>query len=241
MIEFSYNSTMEWLKSQGEEQKSTLIALAQQRRHLVIEKSKNDAKQLFDKKIGHRAKLIEKGREKAKKIAAAIEDLRTDVLITTIEDLQKREAAIVSLSLPEKVQEAELKALVKRQIQLRIKVHKQKGIQLLLTVNGKAKCASMLLKELLDIILKYPIHVEVHSKEPCHQMLYVLFDRPSLLASCRIKHKFEVDGNLIWYDGEIVSCRKQQVKVHYPETHEICQFTLNEIQDDFYSGDLWIV
>lgn len=31
MVEFSYNSTMEWLKNQGE-QKCTLIALAQRRR-----------------------------------------------------------------------------------------------------------------------------------------------------------------------------------------------------------------
>lgn len=116
MIEFSYNSTMEWLKNQGEEQKCTLIALAQKRRHLVTEQSRNDAKQLLEKKMVHRAKLIEKGREKAKKIAAAIEDLKTDVLITTVEGLQKREAAIVSLSLPEKLKEAELKALVKRQI-----------------------------------------------------------------------------------------------------------------------------
>ena len=34
----------------------------------------------------HRAKLIEKGREKAKKIAPAIEDLKTDILITTVEE-----------------------------------------------------------------------------------------------------------------------------------------------------------
>ena len=76
-------------------------------------------------------------------------------------------------------------------------------------------------------------------------MLHVLFDRPSLLASCRIKHRFEQDGSLVWYEGEIVSCRKQLVRVHYPETYEMCQFTFNdtfnEIKDDFYSGDLWIV
>ena len=68
MIEFSYNSTMEWLKNQGEEQKHTLIALAQKRRYLVMEQSRNNAKQLLEKKMVHRAKLIEKGREKAKKL-----------------------------------------------------------------------------------------------------------------------------------------------------------------------------
>lgn len=68
MIEFSYNSTMEWLKNQGEEQKCTLITLAQKCRHLVTEQSRNDAKQLLVKKMVHQAKLIEKGREKAKKL-----------------------------------------------------------------------------------------------------------------------------------------------------------------------------
>ena len=68
MIEFSYNSTMEWLKNQGEKQKHTHIALAQKRRYLVIEQSRNNAKQLLEKKMVYRAKLIEKGREKAKKL-----------------------------------------------------------------------------------------------------------------------------------------------------------------------------
>jgi len=68
MIEFSYNLTMEWLKNQVEEQKCTLIALAQKRRHLVIEQSRNDAKQLLEKKMIHRAKLIKKRNRKDKKL-----------------------------------------------------------------------------------------------------------------------------------------------------------------------------
>jgi len=95
----------------------------------------------------------------------------------------KREKLLLYLSLPEKLKEAELKALVKRQIQLRTKVYKQKGLRVLLTSNGKAKCASKLLKKLSDIILKCPVQVEVNFEEPSHQMLHILFDRPSLLAS----------------------------------------------------------
>ena len=87
MIEFSYNKTMEWLKSQGEEQKHCLIKLAQKRRNLVIEQSRNDATKLFEKKMVQRAMLIGKGTEKARKIEAAIEDLKTDIPITTVEDL----------------------------------------------------------------------------------------------------------------------------------------------------------
>ena len=167
--------------------------------------------------------------------------LKTDILITTVEDLQTREAAIVSLSLPETVKEAELKALVKRQIQLRMKVYKQKGVRVLLTDNGKEKSGSRLLKELSDIIIKHPLQIEVNSEQPFHQMLHVVFNRPSFLASCRIKHRFEEDGSLVWYEAKILSCRKQQVRVHYPDTDELCQFTLDEIKDDFYFGDLWIV
>ena len=133
------------------------------------------------------SRLIEKGREKGKKVAAPIDYLKTDILITTVEDLQKREAAIVSLSLPETVKEAELKVLVTRQIQLRMKVYKQKGVRVLLTDNGKGKSGSRL----------------------------------SLLASCRIKHRFEENGSLVWYEANMLSSRKQQVRVHYPDTDEL--------------------
>lgn len=43
---------------------------------------------------------------------------------------------------------------------------------------------------------------------------------------------FNEDGFLAWYEGEMVSCRKQLVRVQDPETYEMCQFTLDKIKDD---------
>lgn len=136
------------------------------------------------------------------------------------------------------VKQAELKALVKRQLQLHTKVYQQKGIQISLTEKGKPKSAQELLNELSKVITKYPVQSESIAEKASHQMLHVFFDRPSLLAGCRIKHQFEEDSCLVWYEGVIVSCRKRCVSVHYPDANEDCQFTLDEIKDDFYFGDL---
>jgi len=123
-----------------------------------------------------------------------------------------------------------------------MKLYKQKGVRVLLSEKGKEKSSTRLLTELSDIIINHPLHIEVNSEKPFHQMLHVVFNRPSLLAKCRIKHRFEEeDGSLVWYGAEILSCWNQRVRVHYPDTDELCQFTLNEIKDDFYSGDLWFV
>ena len=51
MLEFSYNKTMEWLKTQSREQTQTLIALAQERKNVVQEQTKREQQDLFKKKL----------------------------------------------------------------------------------------------------------------------------------------------------------------------------------------------
>lgn len=55
---------MEWLKAQGEEQKQTLIALAQQRRKEVIKEAREETRYLVETKLQERKKVIEKGQER---------------------------------------------------------------------------------------------------------------------------------------------------------------------------------
>ena len=78
MIEFSYNKTMEWLKCQGGEQKEAMIVLARKRRRLVAEQHKQEATELMTKKMHQRAKLVKKGKEKARKVAEAVRDLESN-------------------------------------------------------------------------------------------------------------------------------------------------------------------
>jgi uncharacterized coiled-coil protein SlyX len=51
MLEFAYNKTMEWLKTQSREQTQTLIALAQERKTVVQQQTKQEQQNLFKKKI----------------------------------------------------------------------------------------------------------------------------------------------------------------------------------------------
>ena len=96
-----------------------------------------------------------------------------------------------------------------------------------------------LFQELSQIIKKHPIEA-CKVETPLHQQLNVVFNAPSLLVGCRIRHQFEDENETpSWYQGQIVSYRKQHYQVSYPDTDEKCDFTLSELKDDFYSGDLW--
>ena len=50
-----------------------------------------------------------------------------------------------------------------------------------------------------------------------------------------------MDGSLEWYEGTIKSIRCNRVTIHYQESDETCQFTLQEIKEDFCSGDFFIM
>ena len=47
MLEFAYNKTMEWLKSQSKQQRETLISLAQERKRIVQEQTRREQRELF--------------------------------------------------------------------------------------------------------------------------------------------------------------------------------------------------
>ena len=240
MLEFTYNKTMEWLKEQGQQQKEVLVALAQERRDVVQKQTREEVQQLFKNKLEER-KIIEKGRKKEQRIHDKIEDLKSDCLISSVEKLNLRVENISSLSIPKALQDAEIKKMVQRQVQLRINVFQQKGIRVNMTEKGKERPLSTILKELAEIIIKRPVRVRrLEAEVTDHQQLYVIFNKPSLLIGVKVKHRFE-EGSLKWYYGVITSFRRGKLIVHYQETDETCQFSLEEIKEDFYSGDFYIL
>ena len=96
-----------------------------------------------------------------------------------------------------------------------------------------------LLNELSHMIKKHPVDVIKQTKKPLHQQLYVVFEKPSLLNGCEIRHQFEDGETLTWYKGKIINYKNQHFQVYYLETDETCEFTISELKDDFYAGDLW--
>ena len=127
--------------------------------------------------------------------------------------------------------------MVQIQVQLRSMVFHQKGIKMNMTENGKPIPVSELLQDLSKKVTERPIRVRRKDQtHPAHQQLRVVFEKPSLLRQVKVKHRFDMDGSLEWYEGTIKSVRCNRVTIHYQETDETCQFTLDEIKEDFF---LW--
>ena len=74
-----------------------------------------------------------------------------------------------------------------------------------------------------------------------HQQLFTIFKKPSLLKGVHIKHRFEEDGELKWYDGIFTRINKKEAMVSYDGSKEEYHFSLEEIKEDFFSGDLVIL
>ena len=92
-----------------------------------------------------------------------------------------------------------------------------------------------------QVIVNNPIRVRVLPQAENHQQLYIIFNKPSLLSGVRFKHRFEEDSSLRWYEGHVTSYRAGQLYLYYHETEENCQFSLEELKEDFYSGDFYIL
>ena len=61
--------------------------------------------------------------------------------------------------------------------------------------------------------------------------------QPELLVGRRIKHRFEVNGELVWFDGSILQMNSvtNEFQITYDGEEDVCWFPL---LDDARSGDL---
>lgn len=241
MIEFSLNNTMKWLKEQGEKQKQALLTLAQEQRRAVLWESREDAKYVFERKLEQRSKAIELAHAKIKEKEKMIQAIQSHHVITSIAELDASVANITSLSIPKSLQDTELRQLVKTQKLLRTLVFNQKGVNLSMSAKGKPRPVSELLKDLATIISTKPVRVRRKDVAQAHQQLFTIFKKPSLLKGVHIKHRFEEDGELKWYDGIFTRINKKEAMVSYDGSKEEYHFSLEEIKEDFFSGDLVIL
>ena len=241
MIEFSLNNTMKWLKEQGEKQKQALVTLAQEQRRTVLHEFREDSKYVFERKLEQRSKAIESARAKFKEKEKKIQAIQSHQLITSVAELDALVANITSLSIPKSLQDAELRELVKLQKLLRTLVFNQKGINLNMSAKGKPRPVSALLKELATVISTKPVRVRRKDQAQAYQQLHVVFKKPSLLKGVRIKHRFEEDGELKWYEGIFTRINKKAAMITYDGDKEEYHFSLEEIKEDFFSGDLFVL
>ena len=92
---------------------------------------------MLQRKLDERRKAIEKGHLKEKQREKQLDDVKSEPLVSSINELDLRVSKITSLSIPKTLQEAELKKLVQRQVQLRTMIFQQKGIKINTTEKGK--------------------------------------------------------------------------------------------------------
>ena len=77
--------------------------------------------------LQERTRIIEKGQEREKR---QLDEIKLEPLVTSLDELNQRVTSIISLSISKTIQDAELKKLVQRQVQLRSIVFHQSGIKL---------------------------------------------------------------------------------------------------------------
>lgn len=112
--------------------------------------------------------------------------------------------------------------VIKTQVQIRKKILKQ-DIHIVFSRSRKQRPVNELLEELCDFITR-------NSDFPG-----IVF-HPEALVGSRIKHRFEIDGEMEWYGGVVISYDESE-KVHeiaYDGEQEHCFFdlTLDIANDD---------
>ena len=67
-----------------------------------------------------------------------------------------------------------------------------------------------------------------------------VLDQPELLVGKKIKHRFEVDGELVWYNGTVLQMNyeTEEFQVEYDGEDGVCSF---QLLDDIASEDLLIL
>ena len=163
--------------------------------------------------------------------------IQSHQLITSVAELDALVANIISLSIPKSLQDAELRELIKSQKLLHTLVFNQKGINLSMSAKGKPRPVSALLKELATVISTRPVRVQRKDQPQAHQQLHVVFKKHSLLKGVYIKLRFEEDEQLKWYEGIFTHINKKAAMITYDEDTE----ELEEIKEDFFNGDLFIM
>ena len=127
---------------------------------------------------------------------------------------------------------------------LRFEVFHQKYAKIALTERGTCKSTSQLLTELGNVIKNNPLSVKQKDQTTSdHQLLYVLFDKPTQLVGVKFIHRYEDEESSeeCWYDAIITSYKKKAFNVYYPATKENCTFIVDDLKEDFLCGDLRIV
>lgn len=109
---------------------------------------------------------------------------------------------------------------------------------------GKAHSVEMLKQNLYELLTVTESDDKRCTPSPDREQDSVLspedvIKQPELLVGRRIKHRFEVDGELVWYRGTVLQLNyvTSEFEVAYDDEDDVCWFPLI---DDLRNGDLFL-
>ena len=238
MILYSHNRTSSWLEKQsGEERKK------------LFEAARNLAPAIRRKFIERRQK-IEERREQA--LSNKQEDIarKQIVLVREREKLTKEVEKVglwinledVECGLEAVSKKADKLKVLKMQIKFRQKVLGQSHSDSSLfkfSHGGKPHSVDQLkqnLCQLLMVAVDQDCTMHTNQRDSTLALEDVLL-QPELLVGRRVKHRFEVDNELIWFNGSVLQMNSEtnEFQIAYDGEDDVCWFPL---LDDARSGDL---
>ena len=237
LILFSHNKTSSWLDSLSCEERKTLFQAARSlapsiKRKFKLRQQVIEVKRQED--LRRRAEAIAckelKAVQEREKLTKEMEKVGLWTSRAEVEDgLEK---------LARKTRKIEV---LKLQINFRNKVlgqkHPNKDV-FRFSHNRKQYSTNQLKMNLLSLVES--MHGDNSTDNPMvtdRSTLEQMQKKPTLLVGKKIRHRFEVGKELVWYIGTVLSVDLQtkEFQVHYEGESDICSFTL---LDDILHGDL---
>ena len=233
MILYSHNKTSYWLDQKASEEKERLFEAARTLAPVMRNKFNERIKVIEARST---AALQKKQDEIRRKHLHALKE--KEMLTKEIEKLHLwTSRADIMTGLAQFSRKSDKLRVLKLQIKFRDKVLNQTHSDMsLFKFSHKGKQYSV--DELIDNLCELLGDNGTPSSEvpPSLEMIMM---QPELLIGQKIKHQFEVDKKLIWYNGRVAEMDKDTglFEVVYDD-NEVCQFILLE---DIENGDLQII
>ena len=234
MILFAHNKTSLWMNKLSSDERSKLLEAARTLAPSFKEKFKTRRQELLQRREEDLEKRERNNARKRLKTLKEKESLTKEIQVhglwtsrTEVDDGLKLLA-----------NQTKKKNILKLQISFRHKVlgqtHHNKDV-FKFSCQRRQHSVNQLKENLLQLI--------ENGEDSC-QFENSLSDKvvlhPKFLVGKRIRHRFQVDTELIWFNGTVVNMNDNtnEYDIQYDEEDEICSFTL---LDDISSGDLMLL
>lgn len=248
MILYSHNKSSIWLEKRTHEERESLFQAARTMAPVIREKFKRRRQEIERRQEESLIKKQEAIARRTAKLVREKEKLTKEIEKTGL----WLSRADVEFGLERITKKSDKKAALKLQINFRHKVLCQShhdNTVFKFSQNRKQHSADRLKQNLFQLLSDEELSMDDLELEdedpvqcrpvqcPCREDI---LSQPELLVGLRIQHRFEVDGELSWFQGTVLKMNTttKEFYVTYDGEDEPCWFSLLE---DISAGDLLIL